>query len=170
MAKFDLDDLILPTKSPFLMTIKQLKRIKEYHLNPINEIASSVDIDYAWCYRDRVHECKNGRRPETDTEFDHFPYVVGKMYWSEHCFLPSLRQEEGKGACDISSKDLLSLAELLLRHIPYKRFAIYERKGFIHCDYAWFDEPRFYNGEWQEIGKERYFETIRKMTNGSAVT
>jgi hypothetical protein len=169
MGKFQIEDLIYPVTTPFLISHNQLQAIREHHLKPINEIASSVSIYYAWCYRDRVHECKNGRRPETDTEFEHFPHVVGKMYWSEHCFLPSLRQLDGKGACDISGKDLLSLAELLLKHTKYCRYAIYEESRFIHCDYAWgYKEPRFYLGDksWLQVGEDKYFETIKNLSNG----
>ena len=145
-------------------TDAQVDRIVEFHMEPLNEIAHSVHIDHVVCFRSKEHEARSNRRPETDKMFTKHPVLAGRKFWSEHCFEPSAKQPEGKGACDLSSRNLLSLASLLVQHIPYCRYALYEAHKFIHCDYAWgFSEPKYYDAGWAEITEHEFFDRIEKM-------
>lgn len=143
----------------------QVDRIVEYHMDPINEIGHSVHIDHVVCYRSKKYEAMNRRRPVTDTIFTEYPVLVGRNYWSQHCFEKSDKQPDGLGACDISSRNLLSLASLLVEHTSYCRYAYYHHKNFIHCDYAHeYDEPKYYGSDWRELSEQEYFDRIYKYT------
>lgn len=139
------------------------ERIIRYHLEPLNFIGKQVPIDHISCYRSKLHEARQGRRPITDTEFSYLP-MSKRKHWSQHTFEKSARCPEGKGACDISSRNLLYLSECLVAFTDYTRFAYYEHQNFIHCDYAHKGEPLFFTGKWVRQSEDEFFEQIYKRT------
>ena len=139
------------------------ERIIRYHLDPLNFIAQHVHIDHVACYRSKLHEARNGRRPKNDTEFPYLPLST-RTSWSQHTFEKSEKCPGGLGACDLSSRNLLYLSECLVAFTDYTRFAYYPSQNFVHCDYANDGEPLFFNHRWVRITEDEYFEQIYKRT------
>lgn len=104
-------------------------KILLFHIVPMNKVREELD--------DAIKVSKkSGWRPK-QYELD-----KGRSGRSEHTFLPSAKDPDGRGAADYTANRIDDLLELIIKKTDYTRICYYPNNKFIHCDYGFEERGR----------------------------